>query len=200
MSNFKPRKPRKLRYSIFIICEDKNFGYDYLNSLKIAGKRIKVKPAGTDTDALSIVKKCINSIKNDANKTIAVNADLFCVFDTDKNTQAKINDANTLAKSNDIRLIMNNPCIEYWFLSHHFKSSASITTQEAIKKITKKFNSYCKKCKFAGKDEMLTFLLKNTKQACLFNEKLYKNKEEYLKISNNPSSNMFLLIYKINEN
>lgn len=199
MSNFKQRKPRHLKYSIFIMCEDKNFGYKYLDSL-ISQERIKVKSAGTKTNILSMVKKCNRIIEYDAIKTIAVNADIFCVFDTDRNTQKQISDAINLTKQNDIKLIMSNPCIEYWFLSHYSKSKAYLTTNEAIDRIKKKFKSYCKECDFSEKEKMLEFLLKleNTNQACSFNKSLYKNNADYLNIENNPSSNMFLLIEKIN--
>lgn len=55
----------------------------------------------------------------------------WCVFDVD--THPHLREAIDLARSEDIRVAISNPCIELWFLLHFIDQTAYITSEDAAR-------------------------------------------------------------------
>ena len=82
-----------------------------------------------------------------------------------------------LEKIKNTTLLVSNPCIELWFLLHYKDQTASISTENCVKKVCVTWNNYKKGClDLKAKEELVEKQMDALKRA----EKLTPN--------NNPSS------------
>lgn len=100
----------------------------------------------TDTDPIRIVEATARQIVKD--DIDLKDGDLaFCAIDTDTNTekQAQIDKAIELAKRQQIKVILSNPCFEIWFLQHfRYSTKAYTTSAEVIKELQTYMPNYKK--------------------------------------------------------
>lgn len=166
-----------------------------------------VSPIGIVEQAL------LNSRELKRRKKITPFAKVFCIFDVDlnqqtqnvHNRQTQINQALSIAKRHNIVIILNNSCIERWFLFHFIDSTAQWNPKESLKQMQNVFNTYGKNSDFSEKQILLNKLLnpKNYKIACNF---VKRNLNKFHNISsnntcynikNNPYSNMYELLEEL---
>lgn len=100
---------------------------------------------GNNTDPEGIVADTINSLKQEG--IDYVEGDLaFCVFDADTNPakQRQISRAVQLANKHGIEVLLSAPCFEIWFLQHFDYSTAQLTSEAAIEKLSRYIPDYKK--------------------------------------------------------
>lgn len=124
------REPlRTVGKTILIVCEDAKSSPDYFRKLrlKLSIKTANVEVCGEQcgSDPKSVVDYA-NDRKDAAVRSPVNDAydETFCVIDIDKHSKKKLNDAIQKARDNDIKLIISNPCFEYWYVLH-FKRTCS---------------------------------------------------------------------------
>lgn len=145
------RKRRKINPTILIVCEGKeteplyfdSFRTRYINiSLEIPEKSSKGKSKSKTTDPLGLVKKAVFFKKNKYEINPEDGDRVYCIFDVDINYQNpdslkaktdEIQAAYEVAKRNDIKLGISNPCFELWFLLHFTYSTAFLKDYDDVK-------------------------------------------------------------------
>jgi len=86
-------------------------------------------------------------------------------------------------------LIASNPCMELWFLLHYKNQTASISSQDCIRELSKRNrNSYQKGVIDKNLEVKLT---ENLTKAC--------ERASHLILFNNPSSNMNVFINELEQ-
>lgn len=205
--NFKNRKYRKPLAQVLIICEGEGFEYDYFcnfKTLELENTPMIVKNSQGRTNILQIVKRAIKFIEEEQKKSLAVNALVFCISDISGNTQQQIYDALKKANDNNIKLLVSNPCIEFWFLSHFEEITQSLICKQAEKRLELIFPTYDKGSNFTEKENLISQLIENTAKACDFIQ--YKLEKEHCAVgrtidayneNKNPFSNIYLLIKEL---
>lgn len=142
-------KINRFRTKLILICaEGKNKTEKiYFSELFRNNKKYRVRfTSSTETDPVGIVESAVQYInKEELNFN---NGDLaFCVIDTDTNSskQTQISEAITLADSNNIELLLSNPCFEVWFLQHfRYSTKSYLTSDEALKDLQSYIPNYKK--------------------------------------------------------
>ena len=128
---------------ICIFCEGKteeNYFRQLIALERIKGANVKVLNP-RKTDSLGLVKEAI-SFKN--SKNFSKNDEIFCIFDIDDSSIKDIKGTIDLSKKHKIKLIISNPCFEYWILCHFEKYSSPISGREITSRLKKKFRGYKK--------------------------------------------------------
>jgi acyl-CoA thioesterase FadM len=103
---------RQPRETFLIVCEGEKTEYYYFTCLRedLKSNNIKIKVKGEGQNTLSLVKKAIN-IKN--NEKSASYDQVWCVFDKDNYTKEQFNQAEGLAKEENIGFVVRRCEIEY---------------------------------------------------------------------------------------
>lgn len=120
---------RKIGKTVLIVCEDEKSSPDYFKKLtrKLELKPVNVEICGKEcgSDPKSVVNYA-QQRKNDAvNSPVRDSYDVvFCVVDVDKHKPDSLNAAIQKARDNDIKLIISNPCFEYWYILHFEKTGS----------------------------------------------------------------------------
>ena len=81
----------------------------------------------------------------------------WAVFDGDEhiaNDSVRWNQALELARKEEIRIAICNPCIEYWFLLHFEYTAAYLTSEQASRMLSKYISAYDKSQSYV-KDHLL---------------------------------------------
>lgn len=145
------RKRRKINPTILIVCEGKEteplyfkgFRSRYVNvNIEIPEKSSMGKNRSKTTDPLNLIKKSIYYKQN----KYYINAEdgdrVWCVFDIDVNYQnpdslkaksSEIQAAYEVAKRNNIKLGISNPCFELWYLLHFTYTTAFLKDFDAVR-------------------------------------------------------------------
>jgi hypothetical protein len=206
---------------LYIVCEDEKFGKCYLENLckkrqeTYNEHRTLVEHCGNNNSPEMMVKMAMkNSLELKRRSKLTRNASIFCIFDVDLNNyggqtidnrQKQIDNALKEASGHNIKIILNNTCIERWFLFHLNNSTASLNQKETLKQIQQIFKTYNKGVDFSEKQRVLKELLiyENYKKACTFIKKdltkihcISSNNSCY-NIKNNPYSNMYELLEEL---
>lgn len=198
---------RKQKPLLLVVCEDKNIEPAYFKKLKEKYANILENKGNGKTDPVSIVKRAMKEeLKLKNNGEISPKATTWCVFDVDKNTQQKINEALALAKRNNICIALSNPCIEFWFLCHYDSPSSRTysNSQEALDKIIEKCPTYNKTIRaFSQIENFLNYVTDEKIIRKALNEAKrinngHENPDKY-NISRNPSTTITELIEEIIE-
>ena len=153
---------------------------------------------GSETDPINLVKQTIQETKK-LGLDLKEDDRAFCIFDTDndpkKNSQIK--KAIELAKNKNIKVIMSSPCIELWFLLHYECTTATMSSEDVIKKLKKHYPKYSKNC------DIYHDIFEKTELACKNAKKLEKyqrdNNRDLQSVEANPHSDVYQIIEELNK-
>lgn len=116
------REPYKM---VLIVCEGKKteplYFQDLIRHEKLSSVNISVI-SGKGTDPVSVVETAIAE-KEKQQKYLPYD-EIYCVIDRD--THAKFDEAQQLARANGIHLIISDPSFEFWYLCHFVYHRAPI--------------------------------------------------------------------------
>lgn len=134
---------KRSRKNIFLICcEDEKSSRFYFNGFQKKIPTIDIQvPKHKENDPVKIVDFAINK---KASKDLEPNDSVWCVFDVDENTNDKLNEANQLAKKNDITCILSNPSFEIWYLLHHKCTTKHYSNKELERELKNHLPNYDK--------------------------------------------------------
>lgn len=173
------REPRgkKINPAFWVFCEGES-EVAYLNFLK-QHFRLSSLQIHTRVSKNNISRKKIDNFKQ--GKEIDPKDQDWLVYDAD--VEAVVNRLKAIGDSN---LVLNNPCIEFWFLLHCKNQTGYLTTQGALRDITNRYKDYNKK--------LLSFKLK-----IKLGEEMEKaiERAKAITFENNPSTNIYTLIEAI---
>ncbi|HHB79058.1 MAG TPA: RloB domain-containing protein [Saprospiraceae bacterium] len=137
------RKRHRLPKDVFLIIVDGQTEKWYLEMMKesIALPRINIKPELPKKKELHQIVKAIERHKNDYDKVI-----WLVDYDEIRNNhqERKFQDIQQrLAKFDNIEIIANNPCLEFWFLLHFCETSKLFPNCKKAENALKKYlNDY----------------------------------------------------------
>ncbi|VTU06966.1 Uncharacterised protein [Actinobacillus porcinus] len=120
------KSPKREAYkTVLIVCEGQKTEKLYFENLilkeKLSSVNIKVY-SGNNSDPKSVVETAIQ--KREEQRQYLDFDEVFCVIDRDNHST--FNEAQKLAKVNNIQLIVSYPSFEYWYLCHFIASRAPI--------------------------------------------------------------------------
>ncbi|MHB1090695.1 MAG: RloB family protein [Ilumatobacteraceae bacterium] len=124
----------------------------------------------------------------------AVYDEYWCIFDVDEH--ANFAEAIRLAKDNDIRLAISNPCIELWFILHYELEAAWIDRHVAQSRSKKLLR--CDKSLTSEAREELTTSYADAKKHALYLDK--KHDGDGSPPGSNPSSGVWRIVDSIRGN
>jgi hypothetical protein len=155
---------------------------------------VKIAPH-EHTSPLQLVQAAVSQKSHDSREARRGRGDTFdqywCVFDVDEHPG--IPEALDLARANDIRIAVSNPCIELWFLIHFENQTAYLSRREAQHK-----SKQYLKCGKSLTHDALKLLDMNYNSAKERAVKLQgKHKGDDSPKHENPSSNTWRLIEAI---
>jgi hypothetical protein len=117
-SGVRARVPRERKPVVYIICEGKKTEVNYFKGFHKRDSLIDIIPVTSQyKDALHLVKNAKTAI-GDKEFRPEDRDQLWCVFDRDENTDAKLREAEQLAKKHGYNIAFSNPAFELWFLLH----------------------------------------------------------------------------------
>ena len=97
---------------------------------------------------LAVVKKAENRALGKSGRDDNLIYDqIWCVFDVDEHPDIPV--AKDLARANDIRLVISNPCIELWLLVHHREPPGSYDRHKIQEMLKEYVPGYDKGVNFA---------------------------------------------------
>lgn len=126
---------RERKY-ILIVCEGKKTEPCYFRLMRkelrlrsavidIEGEKCGSAPISVVEHALDLKRKAVQEAKR--NSSLSKYDEIWCVIDVEAPIpHHSLNDAWNLAEGNKIRLILSNPCFEYWLLLHFKKTDAPV--------------------------------------------------------------------------
>ncbi|MCY3849433.1 MAG: RloB family protein [Acidimicrobiaceae bacterium] len=128
----RPRIDERKRYVIY--CEGKVTEPVYLTALNaLADVRphsiLDVRGKGYDPHRLVAEAK---QARLDEHADEEAGTEYWCVFDVEVPTQhSRLHDAIQMARDNDIKVAISNPCFELWLILHHQDHTRPIDNQQA---------------------------------------------------------------------
>jgi len=108
-------KARETRKKFLIVCEGEKTEVNYFKAFTVP-KKIEVTVRGEGKNSLSLVEKAIKMIDN-LKKDDSFDQ-IWCVFDKDNCSKEQFNQAERLAKENNIKIAYSNEAFEIWFILH----------------------------------------------------------------------------------
>ena len=136
---------------IIIACEGIKTEHGYFqairSSLRIPTLQVVVvRPDGTDP--LTVVRRAVVEKNNHRrDRSWNKNDEAWAVFDGDEhreNNPTNWNNAIQLARANDIRLAVSNPCFELWYILHFQNCERCLARHDAQKLLRKYISDYTK--------------------------------------------------------
>lgn len=129
------RKPRK---TIAVFCEGESTEPRYLEALKrepavrdAAAVEIRIEPESYGSAPLTLVEMAAAARKRALKQGEEVD-EFWCVFDVEwPKHHPNLDRAIKLAKDNEIRLAISNPCFELWLILHHRDQKAFLDNDGA---------------------------------------------------------------------
>ena len=122
--------------------EPKYFGHFRTRNTNIDIKVVPSHSAGGETDYMSLVRKAAQHQKKDQ-LSAAIGDSVWVVADGDVNLNnpdpinernRQLNMARKIAARSNIRLLISNPCFEFWYLLHFQYTSKHLKDYNAAKK------------------------------------------------------------------
>jgi hypothetical protein len=169
---------RKIKPTFFVFCEGESEDA-YIRLLKSYYRvpiEISSKIAGN-----RITKKYIaNTLKNQPKHEKDI---IFLLYDIDAPKMFE-----KLSEIKNTKLLLSNPCFELWYILHFANQSTSIITKDCVEKFKRICPDYQK--------GFITLLLKHK---LLENIDKAISKAKKLKLYQNPSTSVFLLIEELNK-
>ena len=131
------KEPRK---SILIVCEGEKTEPIYFDALKDKLRLVilDVEIVGEGAAPITVVNSAIElreERKRIAKKSLtrAAYEVIYCVFDVEApKPHRSLTDAVSMAKANNLEVILSNPCFEYWYILHFRKTSAPFNTNQDV--------------------------------------------------------------------
>jgi len=167
-------------------------------------KKIEVTVRGEGKNSLSLVNKAIQIIDN-LKKDDSFDQ-IWCVFDKDNCSKEQFNQAERLAKENNVKIAYSNEAFEIWFILH-FQYLDIATSRSEYPKI---LNTQMKKCQllnekeqYAKNREDMYEKLKSYQRTAITNAaKLIQDRDEAKKhpFDANPSTTVQELVQELNIN
>lgn len=198
-ANRKPRgsHTRERNKIILIATEGRNkTEKTYFREFNRMMNGIKITIAtGNNTDPVGIVE---DAKKTADNKGIdAASGDkLYAVFDTDFDKIQQIQEARSIARENDINVILSNPCFEVWILLHfQYSTHPFRSNNEVFDELIKEWPEYKKNISsFQSIQNKRETAITNAEKLIEFHQKSSTKPEiEYL----NPATEVHELVKEI---
>ncbi len=146
---------RESRPRILVVCEGEYTEPEYLEGFRKSCRnpRVQIEIAETHGVPRTLVvsaKKRKMDAEAEARREKDDNLrydDVWCVFDVDDHP--KISDAKQMARDNDIKLAISNPCFELWLLLH-FRDNPGMQHRDQVRRLLKTYvPSYDKHVEYA---------------------------------------------------
>ncbi len=195
------RRPyREPKPKILVVTEGEVTEPEYIEGFKNTFKNLLVElciKGKLETAPIRLVEAAIK-IKKEAEKQAKRKNDSFlkydqvwCVFDVDENRS--IQDARKMARDNDIRLAISNPCFEIWLYLHFAEQPGMQTCQELRRKMKKFIPGYNKHVNFSDYQDGYEIAVTRAK-------KLAENSQPDKEDEVNPSTSVWKLTEQIRQN
>ncbi|MFM8310051.1 MAG: RloB family protein [Microcystis aeruginosa] len=196
-------KTRKTRKRFLIVCEGEKTEVNYFKAFDVP-KKIEVTVRGEGKNSLSLVNKAIQIIDN-LKKDDSFDQ-IWCVFDKDNCSKEQFNQAERLAKEQNIKIAYSNEAFEIWFILHFQYLDIATSRSEYLTILTKQMKKYGllnKKEKYAKNREDMYEKLKPYQTTAITNAaKLIQDRDEAKKhpFDANPSTTVQELVQELNIN
>ncbi len=134
--------------SILIVCEDEKSSYLYFQKFRqeLGLPSVNVEVCGPECGSAPISVVDFAKERRDSVSTSPVRDDydhVFCVIDADVPTT--LAQAIDKATANKLRVILSNPCFEYWYILHFRRTSALYhRSRDVVSDLKKDFPNYNK--------------------------------------------------------
>ena len=133
------RRPaaRPLAARIVVATEGVSTEPEYLKVFsRIHGDRsVRVVPIRVGGDPRTVVERAIEESEKSKRDRLATRDSVWAMFDRDDHK--RFDEARDLARGNDIRLAISNPCFELWGILHYQEQNAPLERQECQRKLGK---------------------------------------------------------------
>ena len=152
--SFRRRRPfREPRECVLIVCEGSKTEPGYFKSLcrelglsnvevEVVGEECGSAPISVVDEALDREKERRLSAKQDGLPVYDV---IWCVVDVEAPVQHKsLSSAIDKAKSNNLNMVLSNPCFEFWYLLHFQRTSRLLSNDDVIVHLKKHIKDYKK--------------------------------------------------------
>ena len=196
-------KTRETRKKFLIVCEGEKTEVNYFKAFTVP-KKIAVTVKGEGKNSLSLVEKAIKIIDN--LKQDDSFDQIWCVFDKDNCSKEQFNQAERLAKENNIKIAYSNEAFEIWFILH-FQYLDIATSRSKYPKILttqmKKYGLLNEQEKYEKNREDMYEKLKPYQTTAITNAaKLIQDRDEAKKhpFDANPSTTVQDLVQELNIN
>ncbi|GBL08576.1 hypothetical protein MSj_00049 [Microcystis aeruginosa Sj] len=196
-------KTRETRKRFLIVCEGEKTEVNYFKAFTVP-KKIEVTVRGEGKNSLSLVEKAIKIIDN-LKKDDSFDQ-IWCVFDKDNCSKEQFNQAERLAKEQNIKIAYSNEAFEIWFILHFQYLDIATSRSEYVTILTKQMQKYGllnKKEKYKKDREDMYEKLKPYQTTAITNAaKLIQDRDEAKKhpFDANPSTTVQELVQKLNIN
>ncbi|CAO5018530.1 RloB family protein [Microcystis aeruginosa] len=196
-------KTRETRKRFLIICEGEKTEVNYFKAFTVP-KKIEVRVKGEGKNSLSLVEKAIKIIDN--LKQDDSFDQIWCVFDKDNCSKEQFNQAEGLAKENNIKIAYSNEAFEIWFILHFQYLDIATSRSEYLTILTNQMQKYGllnKKEKYKKNREDMYEKLKPYQTTAITNAaKLIQDRDEAKKhpFDANPSTTVQELVQELNIN
>ena len=186
--------------SVLIVCEDSKSSCFYFDKFrkKLRLSTVQVEICGKECGSapISVVDCAIEKKKLVEISSIRDEYDIiFCVIDVDTHTTLKA--AMDKAIANDLKIILSNPCIEYWYILHFEKTGKAFHTSKSVEAYLKKnhIKGYSK-----GSDKIFDVIYPSTARAIRNSKAILRdqhhNESDLTKC--NPSTHVHLVVECLN--
>ena len=196
-------KTRETRKKFLIVCEGEKTEVNYFKAFDVP-KKIEVTVRGEGKNSLSLVNKAIQIIDN-LKKDDSFDQ-IWCVFDKDNCSKEQFNQAERLAKENNVKIAYSNEAFEIWFILHFQYLDIATSRSEYLTILTKQMQKYGllnKKEKYKKNREDMYEKLKPYQTTAITNAaKLIQDRDEAKKhpFDANPSTTVQELVQELNIN
>ncbi|MCA2812883.1 MAG: RloB domain-containing protein [Microcystis sp. M090S1] len=196
-------KTRETRKKFLIVCEGEKTEVNYFKAFTVP-KQIEVRVKGEGKNSWSLVKKAIQIIDN--LKQDDSFDQIWCVFDKDNCSKEQFNQAERLAKENNIKIAYSNEAFEIWFILHFQYLDIATSRSEYLKILTnqmKKHGLLNEQEKYEKNREDMYEKLKPYQKTAITNAaKIIQDRDEAKKhpFDANPSTTVQELVQELNIN
>ena len=196
-------KARETRKKFLIVCEGEKTEVNYFKAFDVP-KKIEVTVRGEGKNSLSLVEKAIKIIDN--LKQDDSFDQIWCVFDKDNCSKEQFNQAERLAKENNVKIAYSNEAFEIWFILHFQYLDIATSRSEYLTILTKQMQKYGllnEQEKYEKNREDMYEKLKPYQRTAITNAaKLIQDRDEAKKhpFDANPSTTVQELVQELNIN
>ncbi len=179
-----------------IVCEGEKTERTYFKEFRRRNNGIRIEvPNCSFKDPLNLTKFA-KKMKSAYDIDLKRGDMICCVFDVDNNKNDMIKKAKRDADSNNIDIILSNPCFELWYLLHFEFSTAHMSTNQVFQQLKRKYiPDYQKNQSYFNRLKLhLSRAIENAQKLNSFHE---KNLTPLFSTESNPSTQVFKLVQHI---